>query len=305
LVQRLLAFARRQPLQPAPVDAGRLIEGMAELIGSTVGPRIRLELDVADDLPPCLADPNQVEMALLNLSVNARDAMPEGGTLTIAACVEQVGEGATDLAPGSYVRLTVSDTGCGMDDEVVARAIEPFFSTKGIGRGTGLGLSMVHGLAAQLGGALRLHSAAGEGTEVQLWLPCAAAKPETGTDGHMSRAIAGAGTALLVDDEPLVRASTAEMLEDMGFSVIALESADEAAAQLADGLAVDLVVTDHLMPGMTGAELARNVRATRAGTPVLIISGYADAGGIDADVPRLAKPFRHADLAAMLTNLLG
>ncbi|HEU4967985.1 MAG TPA: PAS domain S-box protein [Sphingomonas sp.] len=163
LVQRLLAFARRQPLQPAPVDAGRLIEGMAELIGSTVGPRIRLELDVPHDLPPCLADPNQVEMALLNLSVNARDAMPDGGTLTIAASVEQVSDGAQDLAAGSYVRLSVADTGCGMDEGVAARAIEPFFSTKGIGRGTGLGLSMVHGLAAQLGGALRLESTLGEG----------------------------------------------------------------------------------------------------------------------------------------------
>jgi PAS domain S-box-containing protein len=305
LVQRLLAFARRQPLQPAPVDAGRLIEGLADLIGSTVGPRIRVELDVAEDLPPCLADPNQVELALLNLAVNARDAMPDGGTLTIAASVEQVGEGAADLAPGSYVRLSVSDTGCGMEEEVAARAIEPFFSTKGIGRGTGLGLSMVHGLAAQLGGALRLHSAPGAGTDIQLWLPCAAAAAEAGGEAQAPRAIATAGTALLVDDEPLVRASTAEMLEDLGFSVIALESADEAAAHLAGGLAVDLVVTDHLMPGMTGAELARTVRASGAAIPVLIISGYADAGGIDADLPRLNKPFRHADLAAVLTNLLG
>jgi PAS domain S-box-containing protein len=305
LVQRLLAFARRQPLQPAPVDAGRLIEGMAELIGSTVGPRIRLELDVPAGLPPCLADPNQVEMALLNLSVNARDAMPDGGTLRIAAAVEQAGEEAEDLAPGNYVRLSVADTGCGMDEAVAARAIEPFFSTKGIGRGTGLGLSMVHGLAAQLGGALRLRSAPGQGTEVQLWLPCAAALPAAAAQAQSPRAIAGAGTALLVDDEPLVRASTAEMLEDLGFTVIALESADEAAARLAGGLAVDLVVTDHLMPGMTGAELARTIRARGAGTPVLIISGYADAGGIDADLPRLAKPFRHADLAAMLTAILG
>ncbi|GAO38396.1 putative two-component hybrid sensor and regulator [Sphingomonas changbaiensis NBRC 104936] len=305
LVQRLLAFARRQPLQPSPVDAGRLIEGMAELIGSTVGPRIRLVLDVSDDLPACLADPNQVEMALLNLSVNARDAMPDGGTLTIAAGVEQVDEAAHDLRPGSYVRLAVSDTGCGMDEDVAARAIEPFFSTKGIGRGTGLGLSMVHGLAAQLGGALRLKSAPGQGTEVQLWLPCAAARPEASAAGQSPRTVNGAGAVLLVDDEPLVRASTADMLEDMGFTVVALESADEAAARLADGLAVDLIVTDHLMPGMTGTELARTVRSTRPGTPVLIISGYAEAGGIESDLPRLTKPFRHADLAAMLTTLLG
>jgi PAS domain S-box-containing protein len=302
LVQRLLAFARRQPLQPTAVDAARLIEGMAELIGSTVGPRIRVAIDLPEDLPPCLADPNQVEMALLNLSVNARDAMPEGGTLSLTASAEEAGEGAPDLRPGRYVRLCVSDTGCGMEPDVLARAIEPFFSTKGIGRGTGLGLSMVHGLAAQLGGALRLRSAPGEGTTVELWLPCASRAPEAGDAAQGAGEIAAAGTVLLVDDEPLVRLSTAEMLEDMGFRIIQLDSAAEAMARLAAGLAVDLIVTDHLMPGMTGAELARQVRGK---TPVLIISGYADAGGIDPDVPRLTKPFRHADLAAMLTTLLG
>jgi PAS domain S-box-containing protein len=303
LVQRLLAFARRQPLQPAPLDAGRLIEGMAELIASTAGPRIRVALDVPSDLPPCLADPNQIEMALLNLSVNARDAMPDGGVLTIAASAEEAGQ-ADDLPPGNYVRLSVADTGCGMDEATLAHAIEPFFSTKGVGQGTGLGLSMVHGLAAQLGGALRLRSKPGEGTDVALWLPCASSAPLGRRSEAVGRSLSASGTVLLVDDEPLVRASTAEMLADMGFDVIELASAEEAALRLSRGVKVDLVVTDHLMPGMTGTDLARIVRESRPDLPVLIISGYAEAEGVAPDLPRLTKPFRHAELAAMIESLM-
>lgn len=305
LVQRLLAFARRQPLQPAPVDAAKLIEGMAELIASTAGPRIRVAIDAPDGLPSCLADPNQVEMALLNLSVNARDAMPDGGVLTIAAAAETLSEDAADLRAGRYLKLTVADTGLGMDEDTLARAIEPFFSTKGIGRGTGLGLSMVHGLAAQLNGALRLHSAPGEGTEVQLWLPCAetaAGRPE---DARPSGDMTAQGVALLVDDEVLVRNSTAEMLADMGFEVVQHESAEEAVRYLSAGGLADLIVTDHLMPGMTGVELVRAAAQLRPGTPALIISGYAELTGIDADMPRLIKPFRHGDLAAMLGAIMS
>jgi PAS domain S-box-containing protein len=304
LVQRLLAFARRQPLQPAPIDAGRLIEGLADLIASTAGPRIRVVTSIAAELPPCLADHNQVEMALLNLSVNARDAMPEGGVLAISAAADTVGAGDGELKPGNYVRLTVTDTGCGMDELTLARAIEPFFSTKGIGRGTGLGLSMAHGLAAQLGGGLRLKSAPGEGTEVALWLPCTDQEAATDEKSGEAASIAAAGTVLLVDDEPLVRMSTAEMLVEMGFVVVEFGAAEDAARALAEGIAADLVVTDHLMPGMSGIELARIVRATRPGVPVLIISGYADEAGVDTGLPRLGKPFRHADLAAMLGSLM-
>ncbi|MDQ3143611.1 MAG: PAS domain-containing protein, partial [Pseudomonadota bacterium] len=176
LVQRLLAFARRQPLLPSAVDVADLIAGMAELVASTSGPNIKLEVAVADDLPPALADPNQLEMAILNLAVNARDAMRDGGTLTIAAADEQVAPGhRSGLTPGRFVHLSVADNGAGMDDATVARAIEPFFSTKGIGKGTGLGLSMVHGLASQLGGALAVSSKPGLGTRVDLWLPVSAA----------------------------------------------------------------------------------------------------------------------------------
>ncbi|MFN3725663.1 MAG: PAS domain-containing protein [Allosphingosinicella sp.] len=304
LVQRLLAFARRQPLQPSAVALAPLVEGMAELIGSTSGPRIRLAVDVPDTLPSVLADPNQLEMAILNLAVNARDAMPDGGRLTIAAAAAEPGQGEVPgVDPGAYVLLTVSDTGTGMDEATAARAIEPFFSTKGIGRGTGLGLSMVHGLVAQLGGALTIKSKPGLGTSVQLWLPVAredvkvAARPET------RPATAAAGRVLLVDDEALVRESTASMLEDLGFEVHSTGSAEEALAALRSGFDADLLITDHLMPGMSGTDLVRIVRAERPGTAALVISGYAEDDGLAPEFPRLTKPFREADLAASLADL--
>ena len=180
LVQRLLAFSRRQPLQPVAVDLGDLVKNMAGLVSSTTGPQIRVVVDVADDLPRARADPNQLELALLNLAVNARDAMPEGGTLRISASAETVRAGARPgLKAGQYVRLSVADTGAGMDEDTLARAVEPFFSTKGFGKGTGLGLSMVHGLASQLGGALAIQSRLGLGTNVELWLPQTREEAET------------------------------------------------------------------------------------------------------------------------------
>jgi CheY-like chemotaxis protein len=190
-----------------------------------------------------------------------------------------------------------------MDEATLARAIEPFFSTKGIGRGTGLGLSMVHGLAAQLGGALTLKSSPGAGTTVELLLPAAtnavAAREAAGDEKHEAQA----GRALLIDDEELVRGSTAAMLEELGFEVVQCDSAATALAQIEAGLTVDLVVTDHLMPDLTGAELARRLRNTRPALPVLIISGYAETDGIAADLPRLAKPFRQTDLARSIAKL--
>lgn len=304
LVQRLLAFARRQPLQPTSVDLRQLIGGMEALIASTMGPRIRVQVDVPADLPLAFADANQVEMALLNLSVNARDAMPDGGRLRIAAQPRRcAGDPLRGLEPGDYIALTVTDDGVGMDEATLARAIEPFFSTKGIGRGTGLGLSMVHGLAAQLGGALTLKSSLGAGTTVELLLPAAtnavAAREAAGDEKHEAQA----GRALLIDDEELVRGSTAAMLEELGFEVVQCDSAATALAQIEAGLTVDLVVTDHLMPDLTGAELARRLRSARPTLPVLIISGYAETDGIAADLPRLAKPFRQTDLARSIAKL--
>jgi PAS domain S-box-containing protein len=305
LVQRLLAFARRQPLQPAAIDIKRLITGMSDLITSTSGPRVNVRVNVADNLPPALADMNQLEMALLNLAVNARDAMPEGGTLTLSGAHESVRPGhRSKLRQGRYVRVSVEDTGSGMDEATLARAIEPFFSTKGIGRGTGLGLSMVHGLALQLDGALAISSRPGEGTVVDLWLPESLATPEpSDLVARDSARGCGLGTALLVDDEELVRLSTADMLVDLGYEVIEADCAEAALRLVSEGLEPDLLVTDHLMPGMTGVELAQFLRTGRPRLPILIISGYAEEDGIDTALARLTKPFRNAELAASLAAL--
>jgi PAS domain S-box-containing protein len=305
LVQRLLAFARRQPLQPVPVDIAKLVIGMGDLVSSTTGPQIKVVVDAPEDLPAAKADPNQLEMALLNLAVNARDAMPEGGTLRISADAESVKAGhRSKLRPGHYVRLSVADTGHGMDEATLARAVEPFFSTKGVGKGTGLGLSMVHGLASQLGGVLTIQSRPGLGTNVELWVPQTTAAPHESAvaidyapDGQ------GKGIALLVDDEELVRMSTADMLNDLGYKVVEAATAEAALDLIEHGQRFDLVVTDHLMPGMTGTDLARALRSSRPDLPVLLVSGYAEREGADPDLPRLVKPFRKDELATILAQL--
>lgn len=304
LVQRLLAFARRQPLQPVPVDVGGLVGGMADLLSSTTGPQVRVVVEVADELPPAKADPNQLEMALLNLGVNARDAMPDGGTLRITARRESVRTPRGDLRRGHYVRLSVADTGVGMDEATLARAVEPFFSTKGIGKGTGLGLSMAHGLVAQLGGALTIQSQPGLGTNVELWLPISSvvAGPAEVSAPPVAQA-SSRGLASLVDDEEIVRASTADMLEEIGFRVQEASSAEAALSLISEGARPDLLVTDHLMPGMSGVELARALRERQPDLPVLIVSGYAEVEGIALDLPRLTKPFRSADLASSVAAL--
>jgi PAS domain S-box-containing protein len=305
LVQRLLAFARRQPLQPGPVDLSELVRGMVELVASTSGPQIRIETRMDLPLPYARADANQLEMAILNLSVNARDAMPGGGVLAIGATAETLAPGeVVGLAPGRYVRLTVADTGFGMDEATLARAVEPFFSTKGVGRGTGLGLSMVHGLAAQLGGALTLDSREGEGTVAALWLPVSDSVPASAAVRREAEPAPGAtaGTVLLVDDEPLVRASTADMLAEMGYEVVEADSGADALA-LIEVRVPDLVITDHLMPGLSGTDLALILASERPGLPVLIVSGYAELDGLPADLPRLTKPFRQADLADCVAKL--
>ncbi|MFK4502852.1 signal transduction histidine kinase/CheY-like chemotaxis protein [Bradyrhizobium japonicum] len=305
LVQRLLAFARRQPLQAIPVNIGLLVAEMGDLISSTTGPQIQVTVDTPEDLPAAMADPNQIEMAILNLSVNARDAMPGGGKLRISAKARTVGDSHnSELAPGAYVCISVADTGIGMDEFTLAHAVEPFFSTKGVGRGTGLGLSMVHGLASQLGGALTIRSAVGAGTTVELWLP-------------VSHAVAGAidavpqskllpqpvGTALLVDDEPLVRMSTAEMLGELGYNVVEAGSAEDALQRVREGLRPNLLVTDHLMPGMSGTDLGLALRNQYPELQILVVSGYANNEGITPDLSRLTKPFRSDELAASLAGL--
>ena len=304
LVQRLLAFARRQPLQPRPVDVVRLIDSMRDLVASTSGPRIRLAVAMDERLPAAIAEVNQLEMAILNLAVNARDAMPDGGTLTVAASNRTLGaDNHLGLTPGHYVGITVSDTGVGMDEETRRRAIEPFFSTKGIGRGTGLGLSMVHGLTLQLGGALDIASRPGLGTRIELLLP-AAAMADGGGESVEQPLVVTQATArvMLVDDEAPVRATTAEMLAELGYLVIEAASGEEAIERIAHE-SVDLLITDHLMGGMTGMALIDRLRTERPALPTLIVTGYADTSGLADDVPRLTKPFRLAELSAMLETL--
>lgn len=305
LVQRLLAFARRQPLQPVAVNVAELVTGMADLVSSTTGPQVRVVVELDPELPSAIGDANQLEMALLNLSVNARDAMPDGGTLRISATKESVGsEQIFGLKPGGYVRLSIADTGKGMDESTLARAVEPFFSTKGIGKGTGLGLSMVHGLVSQLGGALRISSRLGVGTNVDLWLPQSPhAAEHDATVAQVPDLPQALGTALLVDDEELVRASTADMLSELGYVVIEAESAEEALQLVSKGLHPDVVMTDHLMPGLNGVDLARELRARWPELPVMIVSGYAEDEGLAPDLQRLTKPFRKNDLAASLAAL--
>jgi PAS domain S-box-containing protein len=304
LVQRLLAFARRQPLQAGPVDIKALVTGVAELIASTSGPQIALKLDIPPGLPLAEADANQLELALLNLAVNSRDAMPDGGALSIRARADEVGaRHRSKLPPGRYIRLTVADTGRGMDELTLARAIEPFFSTKGVGKGTGLGLSMVHGLVSQLKGTMLIESRPDFGTSVDLYLPVSeremsADAPERPADG----ASTATGSILLVDDDPAVRAATRELLADMGYRVEEAASAPEACDKL-EARSYDAVLSDHLMPGVTGADLARTIRARWPALPVLIVSGFAELDSVSPDLPRLAKPFRREDLARELAAL--
>ena len=307
LTQRLLAFARRQDLRPEAVDVTALVGGMADMLQRSLGPMIRVETRFPPGLAPALVDAHQLEMVILNLAVNARDAMPEGGSLEIGAAAEQVGEGdASGLTPGPYVRITLADVGEGMDEDTLKRATEPFFTTKGLGKGTGLGLSMVHGLAAQSGGRLAIRSRPGLGTTVSLHLPAtvrpraeaAPPRPADPADGGAPRRV------LAVDDDPLVLANTAAMLEDLGHEVRTAGSGRDAMDELARDPHVDLLVTDQLMPGMTGSQLAKRVQAGAPQVAVLIVSGFAELGEGEAGLfPMLAKPFDRDALAQALRRL--
>ena len=308
LVQRLLSFARRQHLELRTVDIKGLVEGMHDLMQRTIGPHIAVHLEMASDLPPARVDPGQLELALLNLAVNSRDAMSGGGHLRLSLDEAQIGPVANEgLTAGRYIRLSVSDTGVGMDEATLTRAIEPFFTTKGQGEGTGLGLSMVHGLAAQSGGALRIRSKVGEGTTAELWLPIAEGSADQldDRDDELPSQPRKANI-LLVDDEDLVRLATAEMLRDMGHSVTEASSGTAALDQLSVGREFDLLITDYLMPGIRGSELVQEARERHPSLRALLLTGYANlAKGEAAGLPRLAKPFREGDLARVVASLLA
>jgi CheY-like chemotaxis protein len=306
----MLAFARKQDLKPERISLGRLVGGMSELMARSLGPTITVDIRIDPLLPQVETDPNQLEAALLNLAVNARDAMDGQGPIVIAARDEFVGEGHGGLKPRRYVCLSVADAGEGMDEETLKRATEPFFTTKGIGKGTGLGLSMVQGIAEQSGGTLRIKSSPHTGTVAEIWLP-AAGTAETAEKGESQIEHApleqepGASSLniLAVDDDGLILLNLVDMLEDLGHSVIPAASGKKALALL-DKASFDLMVTDHAMPHMTGAQLIREAQARWPEMAILLATGYAELpAGTNTTVPRLSKPYSQADLAAALSRV--
>ncbi|MGB7259287.1 MAG: PAS domain S-box protein [Pseudolabrys sp.] len=309
LTHRMLAFARRQELDPQPVDVRSLVSGMDALLQQSVGPAVMIDTRFPLTMPPARTDSAQLEAALLNLAVNARDAMPKGGRLTIAAREESIAQGpAAVLKPGRYLVISVADNGEGMNEETARRAAEPFFTTKGVGKGTGLGLSMVQGLAEQSGGRLTLKSKVGEGTTAELWFPVAqdGAEKQTAAAAAVESSTAVRPLVVLaVDDDALVLMNTAAMLEDLGHKVFEASSGREALEILRREKSINLVVTDQSMPRMTGLELAETIMAARPELPIVLATGYTDLPeGARAGLPKLTKPFFQQDLAQAIAEAL-
>jgi PAS domain S-box-containing protein len=303
LTHRMLAFARKQELELQTLDLGDLVRGMADLLERTIGPGIAIDTRFPLILKPVRADRAQLELALMNLAVNARDAMPNGGSIVLATRHEQV-QVRNGLAPGEYLCLSVTDQGEGMDEDTLAKAADPFFTTKGVGRGTGLGLSMVVGMAEQCGGKLVLRSAKGEGTTAEIWLPIAAGERLSSQPAgpQKARPFMEPITVLAVDDDEIVLLNTAAILSDMGHTVLQAQSGHEALGILGKNQ-VDLLITDYAMPGMTGGELVEAVQAGWPELPVLVMSGYAEIPeGAALGIPRLPKPFRPHQLASAIAE---
>ena len=315
LTQRLLAFSRRQPLRAKAVDLNVMIREMGELLHRTIGETIEIETVLEEGLRAAQVDENQLENAILNLAINARDAMPDGGRLRIETSSAQIDEDYAsthpDAAPGSYVRVAVIDSGTGMSPEVLARAVEPFFTTKEVGRGTGLGLSMVYGFVSQSGGYLNVRSVEGEGTSIELFLPFARESAELGSaDSAISELRRGRGETILVcEDDEDVRDFSTTTLRDLGYGVREASDAAEALAALQETDDIDLLFTDVVLPGgLNGAELAREARELRPGMKILLTTGYARSALDDADVEAglelISKPFSVERLAIRLRQLL-
>lgn len=309
LTDQMLSFSRRQRLEPRALNLNEAVSGMQELLQSTMGGSIRIETRLADDLWPAMADPTQLELAVLNLAINARDAMGIGGTLTVSTANVALGQPVhpEDPPPGEYIEICVSDTGSGMTPEVRAKAFEPFFTTKEIGKGSGLGLSQILGFAKQSGGGVSIRSKVGEGTSICIYVPRADHAPERASEGELhadARALAGA-RILLVDDDSAVREVTAEALRELGYEVLEAGSGG-AALDLLEGLNIDLLIIDLAMPGMSGAELAARVRANWPDLPTLFVTGFADRS-ILANVSEahiVGKPFAPGELAAKAQSAL-
>jgi PAS domain S-box-containing protein len=315
LTQRLLAFARRQPLQPRATDINTLVVETAKLLRPTLGEQIEIESMLTDNLPPALVDPSQLTSALINLALNSRDAMPTGGKLTVetktAYLDETYAKANTEVQPGHYVMLAVSDTGSGIPAAIQDKVFDPFFTTKEVGRGTGLGLSMVYGFVKQSNGHIKIYSEEGHGTTIKLYLPY--------SDGHqLSSDIAptvsvegGSETVLAVEDDALVRAYVVAQLRSLGYQVLTAANGAEALIIIESDVRIDVLFTDVIMPGaMNGRQLAEESRKLRPDLKILFTSGYTENaivhhGRLDPGVLLLAKPYRKADLARMMRQAIG
>ncbi|TBB63728.1 PAS domain-containing sensor histidine kinase (plasmid) [Rhizobium ruizarguesonis] len=307
LTQRMLAFSRRQELHMEPIDVSGLVRGMMDMLSRSLGPLTVIETSFPVRLPTILTDPNQLEMAILNLVVNARDAMPSGGRIVLRASEESLPSGEGPLSPGRYVRIAVIDQGEGMDAKTLEQAITPFFTTKGVGKGTGLGLSMVQGLASQSGGRLVMKSSLGEGTTAELWFPVATVEQGTEAAADRPQQEENASRRLrivAVDDDGLVLMNTTLMLEDLGHTVFEAMGGPEA-LDILRKQQVDLVICDHAMPRMTGAQLAEAIRSEWPDMPIILATGYAEIpeGAGIVDLPRLGKPFSQAQLAEAISRI--
>ncbi|MBN8902812.1 MAG: response regulator, partial [Rhodospirillales bacterium] len=313
LTAQLLAFSRRQRLEPKPVDLNETVAGMRDLLQSTMGGSARIAMELHEAPWQALVDPTQIELIILNLAINARDAMGVGGALTITTdnvTLDRPPRRPEEPGPGEYVMLAVADTGSGMSDEVLAKAFEPFFTTKEVGKGSGLGLAQVYGFAKQSGGGVSIETEQGRGTCVKVFLPRAASFSPTAAPVQAGPVPAPGATSrllvLLVDDDAAVREVTSTMLQDLGYEVVEAGSGGAALEIAAAEPNIALAVLDYAMPGMSGAELARELQSRRPELPALFITGFADLAAL-SDVPEdriLQKPFREADLAAKVTNTL-
>lgn len=306
LTQRMLAFARRQELKTEAVEIPSMVDGITSLLRSSLGPSVLLETNYSPSIEPVVADINQLELAILNLVTNARDAMPHGGKIVISARAEDA-EDHPALAPmtGRYVCLSLSDTGEGMDEATLALAMDPFFTTKGVGKGTGLGLSMVHGYIEQLGGRFILKSCKNTGTTAELWIPVA-------TQGSVARAVQEQAAprvsrlnVLVVDDDSLVLTSTCLLLEDLGHKVLSVASGEQALKVFDSEQVIDLVITDMAMPQMNGAQLSQAIRSIRPDLPIILATGFAERlEGFALQLPRLSKPFTQANLVEIIASTM-
>jgi PAS domain S-box-containing protein len=309
LTQRMLAFARRQELKHETVEVCGLIDNMTELLEHSLGPMVNIETHFPREPVHVRTDANQLETALLNLAINGRDAMPQGGSMAISITTEEVAaNNAHNLTPGKYARLAVKDSGEGMDEATVAKATEPFFTTKGVGKGTGLGLSMVDGLAGQSGGKLVVHSAVGHGTTVEIWLPIAAQDSpsemlRSGEATNRGSPSLRSMCVLAVDDDNLVLTNVSAMLEDLGHVVVTASSAAKAIETLASRQDIELVICDQAMPVMTGLQLRAVLSKSHPTLPFILATGYAEIShSVDSSIGRLAKPYTQRELAGAIAS---